>query len=160
MRTLKVKPDDKFIIEIAEELKNEDPFGGPPLYRVKGFPTLVFTKEDLKTLESYNSLKAQKPNCKNDTLYFINEKTRMCNSMKKCSDCPLVIFDCFDITCITEEAIDMVQDWSNEHPLAKTEKDILNQKIVELKDFCSEMKLDRRDGKIILEINVENTNDQ
>lgn len=158
MRTLKVKPDDKFIIEIAEELKNEDPFGGPPLYRVKGFPTLVFTKEDLKTLETYNPLKTQKSNCKNNTLYFFDEKTRMCNSMERCSDCPLRTFDCFEGLCITEEVINIVQDWSNKHPV-KTEEDIFNKKLAELKDIYPEMKLDKHNGKIILEINVENTND-
>ena len=48
------KPDDKFIIEIAEVYSSENLNGGLPLYRIKGFNTLTFNKEGLDRLESYN----------------------------------------------------------------------------------------------------------
>lgn len=158
MKFLEVKPDDKFIIEIAEILQNNDPFGGPPLYRIKGFPTLVFTKKDLDTLENYNPLKTQKLTCKNNTLYFFNEKERMCYSMKNCNICPLKDFNfCIDGN-IREEIIDIVQNWSNKNPI-KTEKDMLNQKLIELKNIYPEINLNRNNEKIILEIDMENINE-
>lgn len=58
-----------------------------------------------------------------DAVKFINERVRMCNSIANgtmCAGCPLREFACdFDSLVRqdkVEEAVELVEKWSNEHP--------------------------------------------
>ena len=53
------------------------------------------------------------------TLNYVRERNRMCKSFGYCSgDCPLYKYNyvCNKINYITQERIDIVQKWSDEHP--------------------------------------------
>ena len=51
------------------------------------------------------------------TLNYVKERGRMCNSMHGCDDCPLVeTLDCALVSETSQECIDIVQKWSDEHP--------------------------------------------
>lgn len=53
----------------------------------------------------------------NKILDYIHEKKRMCNSFSECENgCPLESFSFCDIEDATLEFIDIVQNWSDEHP--------------------------------------------
>lgn len=63
------------------------------------------------------------------TLNYVKERERMCRFMARehplaCDDCPLIETpDCAVVSEITQECIDIVQKWSDEHP----QKTMLNR---------------------------------
>lgn len=77
------------------------------------------------------------------TLDYAHERNRMCNAanIEDCDNCPLrgVGEDCYNTRYITQEHIDIVQKWSDEHP-EKTRKEayleifpkleLLNDKVI------------------------------
>lgn len=61
-----------------------------------------------------------------DAVKFFKEKSRMCDSINVCSNCPLnKINNTSDVNCFDkgfeEEAVSIVEKWSTEHPI-KTRK--------------------------------------
>ena len=59
-----------------------------------------------------------------DAVKFLEEKVRMCQSVKQCYDCPLdssktnISICCQDLlTDYPKEAVEAVEKWSNEHPM-------------------------------------------
>lgn len=59
-----------------------------------------------------------------DAVKFLEEKERMCKSVKQCYDCPLdsgktdITVCCQDLlTYYPKEAVKAVEQWSNEHPV-------------------------------------------
>ena len=59
------------------------------------------------------------------TLDYAHEAQRMCEAVKQCADCPTRTVErksCTFIDGTTQERIDIVQKWSNEHP-EKTRKE-------------------------------------
>lgn len=55
----------------------------------------------------------------NNTLEYKHEFLRMCNSYRKCRDCPFNGEPCHGIDDISEKYIETVQKWSDEHPELK-----------------------------------------
>lgn len=51
-----------------------------------------------------------------DTLAFVEEFKRMCDLISSCHDCPLKGYGC-EIATINSDMIEIVQKWSDEHPL-------------------------------------------
>ena len=51
------------------------------------------------------------------TLDYIHEQGRMCNDTR-CEGCPFRNINCAFVSDITQEHIDIVQKWSDEHPEA------------------------------------------
>ena len=54
-----------------------------------------------------------------DAVRFLEEKNRMCNGMRHCSDCPLNAlseYKCDDCENF-EEMVDIVETWSKENPI-------------------------------------------
>lgn len=64
-----------------------------------------------------------------DAVKFIKEKNRMCNSYKKCSECP--IRSLRNTTCDeylktnTENYVKTVEKWSDEHPVKTRQSEFL-----------------------------------
>jgi len=60
------------------------------------------------------------------TLDYVHEFDRLCATHTNCRECPFVTLDtsCGSVREITQEAIDILQRWSDEHPEPKlTERD-------------------------------------
>lgn len=59
----------------------------------------------------------------NNTLEYKHEFLRMCKNYRKCRDgCPLKDMPCHgaeDVAVISEESIEAIQKWSDEHPKLK-----------------------------------------
>lgn len=59
-------------------------------------------------------------NC-NNTLEYKHELFRMCDSYQRCCDgCPLNDKPCRGLESISEESIEAIQKWSDEHPELKS----------------------------------------
>ena len=57
-----------------------------------------------------------------DAVRFINERTRLCNTYKECTDCPAYLGRCIFQKIMfgdTKQQIEVVEKWVVEHP-AKT----------------------------------------
>lgn len=65
-----------------------------------------------------------------DAVEYLKKKARMCDSLKKCGDCPLNKINntdninCFDRHC-EEEAVAIVEKWSAEHPVKTRQSEFL-----------------------------------
>ena len=64
------------------------------------------------------------------TLDFLKERIRMCKAHVECEKCPFIDIDCDYFNDITQEVIDGLQKWSDEHPetpkLTREERDFLD----------------------------------
>lgn len=65
-----------------------------------------------------------------DAVEYLRVKTRMCDSLKKCGDCPLdKINNTDNINCFDrhyeEEAVAIVEKWSAEHPKKTRQSEFL-----------------------------------
>lgn len=62
-------------------------------------------------------------------LDYIHERDRMCQINKFCDNCPFHVLLSCDVGIATQEAIDILQKWSDEHPqimkLSKKEHEFL-----------------------------------
>lgn len=52
----------------------------------------------------------------NKTLDCVHELRRICTVYTKCEGCPLKNIDCAFVRDITQEHVNIVQKWSDEHP--------------------------------------------
>ena len=66
-----------------------------------------------------------------DALEFLKERTRICNSYKGCSDCPLLVMPCTNNLIRSDEdcerVIAAVEQWSKEHPRKTRQSVFLEQ---------------------------------
>ena len=77
----------------------------------------------------------KKYNC-NNTLDYAHELTRMCNTFRCSSDCPLYVLPCGAAKNITPEHIRRVQAWSDAHPeITLTDKQVEIFKALNLLGF-------------------------
>ena len=65
-----------------------------------------------------------------DAVEYLRVKTRMCDSLKECGDCPLdKINNTDNINCFDrhyeEEAVAIVEKWSVEHPIKTRQSEFL-----------------------------------
>lgn len=65
-----------------------------------------------------------KKDCSN-ILVYVTERNRMCNYCRDCSNCGLDNCICNDVDCITPKHIEIVQKWSNEHPVKTRQSEFL-----------------------------------
>lgn len=69
---MEYKVGDRFIIEIGEIYHNDD--GGAPLYRVKGFNSLVFDESGLSKLQKIEAVGAQETEFRIGDIISIDER--------------------------------------------------------------------------------------
>ncbi len=61
-----------------------------------------------------------------DTVEFLNEGTRMCNSYKACDGCPMwETDDCCMVSMDLKQMISIVEQWSKEHPVKTRQSELL-----------------------------------
>lgn len=65
-----------------------------------------------------------KKDCSN-ILVYKRERIRMCRSLDPCDDCDLDEDTCREIDDITPEHIEIVQKWSDEHPVKTRQSEFL-----------------------------------
>lgn len=51
-----------------------------------------------------------------NVLEFVEERSRMCSIYLGCKNCPLATTACMNIVNVTEQVINIVEKWSDEHP--------------------------------------------
>ena len=63
-----------------------------------------------------------------DTVEFLNEGTRMCNSYKACAGCPMYpTDDCCMVKMNLKQMIRIVEQWAKEHPVKTRQSEFLKQ---------------------------------
>ena len=63
-----------------------------------------------------------------DAVEFLNEDTRMCHSYKSCVGCPVEqIDDCCILSVDLKRMINIVEQWTKEHPIKTRQSEFLNQ---------------------------------
>ena len=61
-----------------------------------------------------------------DAVEFLNEGTRMCNSYEACDGCPMwETDDCCMVSMNLKQMIDIVEQWSKEHPVKTRQSEFL-----------------------------------
>ncbi len=61
-----------------------------------------------------------------DTVEFLNEGTRMCNSYKACDGCPMwETDDCCMVSMDLKQMISIVEQWAKEHPVKTRQSEFL-----------------------------------
>ena len=88
--------------------------------------TAVFRFDDVEFLTTGDEINTAKDGGeKMDILEFMNESARLCNSMERCAECPLLGHCVFDKDTAADNAqikkvIEIVEKWSKEHPVKNT----------------------------------------
>lgn len=80
-----------------------------------------------------------KKDCSN-ILVYKEEMNRMCQYLDSCRDCGLDDDTCNDIDELSPEHIEIVQKWSDEHPVKTRQSELLellpNMEYEECLDYC------------------------
>lgn len=91
-----------------------------------------------------------------DAVKAFMERSRMCKSHYGCEDCPLngKCGSCVDSLKDAEEAVDIVEKWSKEHPL-KTNGMVIMEKLAMMDVPCVGTAMNELKQKMEIEIDAE-----
>lgn len=99
-----------------------------------------------------------------DAVEYLKVKTRMCDSLKECGDCPLdKINNTDNINCFDrhyeEEAVAIVEKWAAEHPIKTRQSEFLKMFPDAQQDGCGVIAINPCKLNICYKPNCTNNDD-